>query len=186
MDTQTCLSRLAKGEISELEAFEVLQHSSTEELEVCFDYGIPNHEPEICGNALHLVSELGMKSLIQLCFTKQVNQNIVDKVFQYTALHLLWMAGHTHLIRFMLENKVDPNAQNRNGNSVFHFFCDFPNREMPYEDLCDILDAFLSYGAELYLPNDDGLTPIGYAHRSNYYDLFKWLNSSSPTPVAIF
>lgn len=90
----------------------------------------------------------------------------------FTALHRTCVTGKTQVIKLLLENGANVNAEDMYGDSPLHYACFCGHK--------DAIELLLAYGADPKMASRDGKTPIDSAREEKHEHLFPVLDKYAP------
>ena len=126
-------------------------------------------EPDLStdGMPLWLAAKLGKKEVVDAVIEaaktdKSIDLNAVDSIFAQTPLHKAVIAGHSEIVRSLLDAGADVNRQDRYGRTPIQFAS-----LHGYNDL--IVSVILDYSPDLGLVDQWDISPLEDAERLGYW-----------------
>jgi hypothetical protein len=89
----------------------------------------------------------------------------------YTALHKAVIGGHVDIVKYLLENRSNPNIQAKNGDTPLHLACQHGHLE--------VAKLLIENGASLHIVNKDGVTPRQVSEAERQLKMMAWIDSLS-------
>lgn len=119
-----------------------------------------------CGKSLlYLAAKNGNFEITQRLIQKGANVNKMNHLSQETPLHEAVSAKSPALVQLLLEEKANPNVQNRSGHTpLFRVVSDYDKYEDDESHLDEIIKLLLKYGANATIPENGfcGISPKNF------------------------
>jgi serine/threonine-protein phosphatase 6 regulatory ankyrin repeat subunit B len=158
--------RLDADELKELkqEAYKAFREDDLEAFKRCFARGLPINYRRGEESPLHWVARSGKLEFAEWLIKQGAAVNAVDSQ-DYTPLHDASHRKSVEMVKFLLENKANPNSRGGRGEMGR----DFPRKETPLHDATysnmesislAMVKLLVAHGADINVKNFNGTTPL--------------------------
>lgn len=135
---------------------------------------------QVLASPLHKASKEGNIEKVHSIIASGTNINALDQgVFQYTALHYAARAGHTDILKLLLDNGAKVNAralaQGTVGGKRKTWRSGTPLKEASAEGHIEVVKILLENGADVNIPDHLGTTPLISAAIGGHNEIVKLL-----------